>query len=90
MALVGKYMELRMIIQGGVVMTVPSETVNKMQSLTTEKMAFIINLVDQFSMSEPADIFDALCEDGAKNPMSEEEVDEFVSSVRKERNAVSD
>ncbi len=74
---------------GGVTMTVPADTLNKMQSLTSENMAIVVSLVNQLSLDSPEDIFDALCEDGSKNPMSEEEVAAFVSNVRKERHALS-
>ena len=41
--------------------------------------------INQFQISAPVDGFKALCEDGAKNPMSDQEVGEFVSSVRAAR-----
>lgn len=72
--------------QGGISMTIPNETLIKMQSLPSEKLNIVINLVNQMALSNPVDVFDALCEDGAKNPMSESEVEEFVSKVRAERN----
>lgn len=68
-------------------MTIPSDTISKMQSLTSDNLTIVINLVDQLASSNPTDIFNALCEDGARNPMSEKEVASFVSNVRKERNA---
>ena len=69
------------------VMTIPNETLEKMQTLTPDKMDVIVNIVNQFTLNNPTDVFNALCENGAQNPMSEEEVYEFVSSVRAERNA---
>lgn len=65
-------------------MTIPQETISKMQTLSDDKMAIIINLVDQMTM-KPIDIFDALCEDGASNPMTDSEIDNFVSKVKEER-----
>lgn len=70
-------------------MSVPEETLVKMQSLPSDKMSLVINLVDQLAAMNPIDIFEALREDGKKNPMNEDDVDNFVSDVRKERNAVS-
>lgn len=68
-------------------MDVPSKTIEKMQSLSADKMTLVVNLVDQLAQEAPLDVFFALCEDGGKNPMTEAEVAEFVSDVRKERNA---
>ena len=65
-------------------MTIPQETLSKMQTLSDDKMEIIINLVDQMKM-KPIDIFDALCEDGASNPMTDSEIDNFVSEVKEER-----
>ena len=63
-------------------MSVPEETLVKMQSLPSDKMTLVINLVDQLAAMNPVDIFDALREDGKKNSMSEDEVEHFVSDVR--------
>ena len=68
-------------------MTIPNETITKMQSLPSAKMSIVIDLVNQLSTSDPVDVFMSLCENGAENPMTEEEVSQFVSDVRKERNA---
>ena len=65
-------------------MTIPQETISKMQTLSDDKMEIIINLVDQMAM-KPIDIFDALCENGAANPMTNDEVDDFVAGVKEER-----
>ena len=70
-------------------MTLPAETMTKIQSLSQDRMNIVINLVDQLAAASPLDIFDALCEDGARNPMSEDEVEEFISDVRADRHAVS-
>ena len=69
-------------------MTVPQETMQKMINLPSEKMAVVIQLVDQLAAS-PLDIFDDLRNEGIKNPMSDEEVDDFVDSVKQERHAAS-
>ena len=69
-------------------MTVPQETMEKMVNLPSEKMAVVIQLVDQLAAS-PLDIFDDLRNEGLKNPMTDEEVDNFVDSVKQERYAAS-
>ena len=69
-------------------MTVPQETMQKLINLPSEKMAVVIQLVDQLAAS-PLDIFDDLRNEGIKNPMSDEEVDDFVDSVKQERHAAS-
>ncbi|MBE5911680.1 hypothetical protein [Pseudobutyrivibrio sp.] len=64
----------------------PQETLDKLDSLSQEKMNAVINFIDQLTASTDAlDVFDALCEDGSKNPLSEQEINDFVSEVRKER-----
>ena len=66
-------------------MAIPAETIDKMQALPSDKASFVISLVDQLSMSKPIDIFEALRREGTQNPMSEKEVDEFITSVRKDK-----
>ena len=64
----------------------PQETINKANLLSTEKTNAVINFIDQLALtSDPLNIFEALCNDGAKNPLSDEEINSFVSEVRKER-----
>ena len=58
-----------------------------MQSLSTEQMSAVISFIDQLSFSKPIDILNDLCMDGSKNPMTDEEVADFVAEVRKERHA---
>ena len=60
-----------------------------MKMLSDDKLSIVVDLVNQLSLEDPKDIFTALCENGAQNPMTEEEIDDFVSDVRRERNAVS-
>ena len=67
-------------------MNIPAETLEKMNKLQDDQMSFVITLVDQLSRS-PMDVFDSLCEQGQKNPMTDEEIDNFVSQVRRERRA---
>ena len=67
-------------------MSIPADTLQKMNNLRDEQMVYVITLVDQLSRT-PMDIFDSLCEQGQKNPMSDEEIDQFVSDVRRERRA---
>ena len=65
-------------------MAIPAETIDKMQALPSDKANFVISLVDQLSMAKPIDIFEALRQEGTQNPMTENEVDEFITSVRKD------
>lgn len=67
-------------------MSIPQETLEKMNKLQDDQMNFVITLVDQLSRS-PMDIFDSLCEQGQKEPMSDDEINHFVSQVRSERRA---
>ena len=67
-------------------MSIPTDTVLKMESLSPEKMTMVVNFVNQLTLDSPADIFSELCKNGAKNPMSENDVYNFVSNVRTERN----
>ncbi len=70
-------------------MPIPAETISKMQALPSDRMNIVINLVDQLSAMTPIDVFDSLCVSGSKDPMTEEEVDDFVAEVRKERSECS-
>ncbi len=74
----------------GAAMVVPSETLTKMQSLSAEQMSAVISFIDQLTPRKPIDILNDLCMDGCKNPMTDEEVAEFVTDVRKERHAACD
>ncbi len=71
----------------GAAMVVPNETIAKMHSLSDEQMSAVISFVDQLSSCNPIDILNDLCMDGSKNPMTDEEVADFVADVRKERHA---
>jgi len=71
----------------GATMLIPNDTLIKMQSLSDEKMAVVINLVNKLSAEDDLSIFSALCNNGAKSPMTDEEVTKFVSDVRAERRA---
>ena len=68
------------------------QTFDKMNALNENNAAMVINLVDYLSemQSKNADHsenpFHKAWEEGKNNPMTEEEVDEFVSTVRTERN----
>ena len=65
-------------------MSVAAETIKKLDHLPDEQMQVVVNLVDYF-LKTPAEIFDELCEEGLKNPMTDDEIDTFVSEIRKER-----
>ena len=67
-------------------MNIPAETIDKMNALPSEKMAVIIQIVDQLSMS-PVEKFRAIRERSAANPMTDCEIDTFVENIRDERNA---
>ena len=67
-------------------MNIPAETLEKMNKLQDDQMSFVISLVDQLSCS-PMEVFDALCEQGQKNPMTDDEIDNFVSQARREKRA---
>ena len=67
-------------------MAIPTDTVMKMQSLSPEKLTMVVNFVNQLTLDNPVDIFSELCKNGAENPMTEEDVYNFVSNVRAERN----
>lgn len=65
---------------------VSQEAITKLQQLPEDKCSIVVNLIDQLSV-KPIDIFEALCQNGCKNPMTEDEVEDFVSKVREERDA---
>lgn len=66
-------------------MDIPQSTIQKMKMLSDDKLSIVVDLVNQLSLEDPKDIFTALCENGAQNPMTEEEIDDFVSDVRKSK-----
>ena len=67
-------------------MTMTAEMISKIEALPESDMSIVFGLVDQLSR-KPVDYFEALRRDGQKNPMTEDEVDDFVASVRRERSA---
>ena len=69
-------------------MTIPADTLEKMQDMTQEKLNIVITLVDQLSKS-PEQVLAELRQEGLKNPMSDDEIDDFIKNVRSERHAVS-
>ena len=68
-------------------MAIPQETMQKMETLSSEKMNILVQFVDQISMS-PLDIFDDLRKEGVKKNLSDEEIDDFVESVKRDRYAI--
>ena len=73
-------------------MTATTETINKMNALSDDNFTIIVNLIDYMTASQEKfedglEIFEAVRSEGIKNPMTEDEVDAFVTSVRKERRA---
>ncbi len=67
-------------------MAIPTETINKINTLPSEKLSIVIQVVDQLAQ-DPVEKFREIRKRSANNPMSDDEVDAFVDSVRKERNA---
>ena len=65
-------------------MTIPAETLDKISALPSEKMSIIIQVVDQLAQ-DPVEKFREIRKRSASNPMSDEEVDAFVDSVRKKK-----
>ena len=65
-------------------MTIPAETLDKISALPSEKMSIIIQVVDQLAQ-DPVEKFSEIRKRSASNPMSDEEVDAFVDSVRKKK-----
>lgn len=69
------------------------KTFEKISALDEQNATIVVNLVDYLSaaQSRKSDAmknpFQKAREEGIKNPMTEDEVDTFVASVRKERNA---
>lgn len=69
-----------------------NETIEKMNALDEEKAVIVVNLVDYLSRMQnenksETNPFRKAWEEGRKNPMTEEEADAFVKSIRKERHA---
>ena len=69
-------------------MVVPQETIQKMSHLSADDMSIITQLIDQMTMS-PKDVFRNLRKQGVEKNLSEEEIDDFVDSVKVERYAAS-
>lgn len=69
-------------------MVVSQDIINKMNNLSNNDFDTVVQLINNLSKS-PLDIFDELRTEGLKNPLSDEEIDDFVSSVKKERYAAS-
>ena len=63
-------------------MTLPEETVKKLNKLSVDNVNIVIQVIDQLSES-PIDTFRRLRQSGLENPMTDEEIDDFVSSARR-------
>ena len=73
-------------------MTATAETINKLNTLNENNFTIIVNLVDYLSASQDRfedgiNLFEAARKEGKKNPMTEDEAEAFVYSVRRETNA---
>lgn len=69
-----------------------AETIDKLNKLPEESVAIIVGLIDYFSKNNRdrgVNVFRKAREEGKINPMTEDEVDELVSSVRRNMNARS-
>ena len=60
-------------------MIIPEETVNKFNTLSEQSANLVIALVDSLFESESIKTFFALCGNGSKNPMTEEEISDFFA-----------
>ena len=67
-------------------MALPVETLNKINMMSNEKIAIIVQVVDQLS-SDSVEKFREIRKRSANRSLTDEEVDAFVDSVREERNA---
>lgn len=67
-------------------MTVTPNTISKLQSLSPEKYEIVLDIIEQLSMN-PLEMFDSMREDAQRGSVTEENADEFVLNIRKERNA---
>ena len=67
-------------------MTVTPNTISKLQSLSPEKYEIVLDIIEQLSMN-PLEMFDSMREDAQRGSITEENADEFVLNIRKERNA---
>lgn len=69
------------------------ETFDKIQMLDEDNAAIVVDLVDYLCTRQARPLVDEnnpfhkAWKEGSRNPMSEDEVDNFVSEVRRERNA---
>lgn len=67
-------------------MSVDAETTKKSDYLPDEQMRAIDLVVDP--LKTPSELFDELCEEGLKNPMTDDEIDAFVSDIRRKRHVI--
>lgn len=71
-------------------MAIPVETIDKMNTLNDQNITIIVDLVDFLSNSQEArnahdvELFRKIRSHTSQNPMTETEVEDFVSSVRSE------
>ena len=65
-------------------MTLPAESLTKLDALPKEKLSVVIQVIEQLSES-PVNKFRRLRANGLQNPMTDDEIDDFVASVRKKR-----
>ncbi len=65
-------------------MQVSASTIQKMNSLSDEKQQIVVTLVEQLSMT-PLDVLSKLREQGLKKPMEMDEINAFISDVRRQK-----
>lgn len=67
-------------------MEVSQNVIAKMKNLPSDKYNLVVEFIDQLSQN-PMDIFDSMREDAKQSLISEDDADDFVYGIRKERNA---
>lgn len=65
-------------------MTIPAHTIERMERMQDDQMSVVLKLVDFYTKS-PVEIFDDICEEESRRPVSEEQVEAVVSEVRRDR-----
>ncbi len=65
----------------GVVMNIPARTIERMEALDEEQASVIVKLVGFYSLSN-SDIFDNICNEELKQPVSNEVIENTISDVR--------
>lgn len=67
-------------------MTIPADILVKMEDLTEDKLNIVFSVVNHLAKT-PQQILAELREEGLEHAMTDDEIDDFVNSVRRERSA---